>query len=147
MIVIILKTYFIKSNTNIQNTNYLDKNQKIMKKNQNQYGYFYIINEPKGTVVCTYKSNDGTWFGIAKCDPQDKFNKEFGKELARKRTVLAAKKCRVHVIEDKYSDNTVKKIKNMYNSMIKDLAIRVNYFSQIEVIKEEIKNMCIENDN
>ena len=32
MIVIILKTYFIKSNTNIQNTNYLDKNQKIMKK-------------------------------------------------------------------------------------------------------------------
>ena len=52
--------------------------------------YSYIVNEEKRTVVCLLTTKYGVFRGIAKCGPDDKFDEQIGKELARKRAILEA---------------------------------------------------------
>ena len=85
--------------------------------------YRYIVNEEKRTVVCiitVYKKYcEGTFTGIAKCSPDDRFDETHGKLLAKRRAILKEQMEELKNIEYEYGfddvDYYLKKFKYLVN--------------------------------
>ena len=54
----------------------------------------YIVKPQDRVVVCVIKNKDNgvKCSGVAKCHPEDAFNEELGKEVARRRAIIKYKK-------------------------------------------------------
>lgn len=52
----------------------------------------YIVKPQDRVVVCVINSNGVKCSGVARCHPNDKFNEDLGKEVARRRAIIKYKK-------------------------------------------------------
>lgn len=104
----------------------------------------YYINEEKKTVVCRTESKFDDCdpivrFGIAKCSPDDTFDEEFGRSLARKRAVLEATE-KINNIIKSYGE-TEQEILDEIHECTKRL-LRLRYYKEKKnTIRKEIKNL------
>lgn len=104
----------------------------------------YYINEEKKTVVCRTESkfvdcDPIVRFGIAKCSPDDTFDEEFGRSLARKRAVLEVTEEINNTI--KFWSQTEEEILDEMRECTKKL-LRLRYYREKETqIRKEIKNL------
>ena len=77
--------------------------------------YKYIVNEKKRTVVCLLtvtKKDDGIentelYRGIAKCNPDDTFDEEAGKTLARRRAILSECEYELNKLDWRWTDEEI----------------------------------------
>lgn len=111
--------------------------------------YKYIVNEKKRTVVCLIYTKDEPFVndynkgflvfrGIAKCNENDEFNVEFGKELAKKRALMDLTDLELRVIDLEYSDEIVNNIQQSYVKMVNALDRKEYLKTQIASLKNEI---------
>lgn len=111
--------------------------------------YKYIVNESKRTVVCLIYTKDEPFVndyykdfrvfrGIAKCNENDEFNVEFGKELAKKRALMDLTDLELRVIDLEYSDEIVNNIQQLYVKMVNALDRKEYLKTQIASLKNEI---------
>ena len=104
----------------------------------------YYINEEKKTVVCRTEGKFADCgpivrFGIAKCSPDDTFDEEFGRSLARKRAVLEATE-KINNIIKSYGE-TEQEILDEIHECTKRL-LRLRYYKEKKnTIRKEIKNL------
>lgn len=114
--------------------------------------YKYIVNENKRTVVCLIYTKDEPFVndynkgflvfrGIAKCNENDEFNVEFGKELAKKRALKDLTDLELRVIELEYSDEIVNNIQQSYIKMVNGLDRKEYLKNQMVSLKKEITEM------
>lgn len=111
--------------------------------------YNYIVNEKKRTVVCLIYTkdepfvndyNDGflVFRGIAKCNENDEFNVEFGKELAKKRALMDLTEFELNAIGFEYTNEFVNDIQQAYVKMVNALDRKEYLKTQIASLKNEI---------
>jgi len=114
--------------------------------------YKYIVNEKKRTVVCLIYTkdepfvndyNDGflVFRGIAKCNENDEFNAEFGKELAKKRALNDLSEFELNAIGFEYTNEFVNDIQQAYIKMVSALDRKEYVKSKISLLKREINEM------
>lgn len=99
----------------------------------------YIVNEEKRTVTCLLPGNlREVYVGISRCNPEDEWNEELGKELARKRAIV--KQCQDEL-------ENLPDIKCIEEAYIELLAFtkKIQYWTnKAETIKNEIASICNE---
>lgn len=97
--------------------------------------YRYIINEKKRTVVCVLETDYGVFRGIAKCSPEDSFDKNVGSELARKKAVLQANLFELDKLNYHWpNDEVAALVREISKNMRRKLAVKNN----IVALRKEI---------
>lgn len=101
----------------------------------------YIVKPQDRVVVCVIKNKDNgvKCSGVAKCHPEDAFNEELGKEVARRRAIIKYKKL---ILSD------IRCILDNIKARKTDLCEEEKYFlRRAEGIKESIGKLYTEIDN
>lgn len=102
--------------------------------------YRYKVNKEKHTVVCILTvdkpSCKGTFAGIAKCEPQDTFDEEYGKLLAKRKAILKEQTEELFNIEWDWNYVGYEKIMKEAKYLIKR---KTQLKENIKKLKSEIK--------
>lgn len=111
--------------------------------------YKYIVNEKKRTVVCLIYVKDEPFVteycdgcrvfrGIAKCNDNDEFKEEFGKELAKKRALKELTDFELRNIRIEYPEVRNNKISEVYEMMQRAMERREFLEKQLVYLRDEI---------
>lgn len=99
----------------------------------------YIVKPQNDVVVCIIKGNGVSCSGVARCHPDDTFDEELGKEVARRKAIIKYKKLILADIR-----NTLDYIKSEKTRWIE----RENLFiKKSNHVKESIGELYTEIDN
>lgn len=121
----------------------MENNQKNETKKVTKGRYTYLINEKKGVVVCIAKKtfNGDTYEcrGISRCNIEtDKFNEDFGMELAKLRAIL---KCNSELYKCEFSGSTAHILQRKIDYYTYLLNMKKYLDEQIPQIKKDIKEL------
>lgn len=99
----------------------------------------YIVNEKKRVITCILPGNiKDVYIGMSRCNPDDEWNEELGKDLARKRAIVKQCQDELEELPD------VKYLDEVYSQLC-SVAGKIEYWlDKMEKVKSEIASICHE---